>query len=66
MEPDQPPADAAPDPATLCRLARLAGLELAPERAARLLVDLRGLIKADRRLAALDLGHPTTNPDDDG
>jgi hypothetical protein len=56
MPPDQPQADAGLDAATLCRLAERAGLDLAPERAARLLVDLRALIEADRRLAALDLG----------
>ena len=44
------------DAAMICRLARLAGLELAPARAALLLADLVALIDADRRLAALDLG----------
>jgi hypothetical protein len=44
------------DAAMICRLARLAGLELAPARAALLLADLVALIEADRRLAALDLG----------
>ena len=56
MCPDQPQADPQLDAATICRLARLAGLELDPARAARLLEDLVALIEADRRLAALDLG----------
>ena len=43
-------------PATLQRLARLAGLELERDRAERLLADFVALIEADRRLAALDLG----------
>jgi hypothetical protein len=43
------------DAAMICRLAQLAGLELAPARAALLLADLMALIEADRRLATLDL-----------
>jgi hypothetical protein len=47
------------DAAMICRLAQLAGLELAPARAALLLVDLVALIEADRQLAALDLRDST-------
>ena len=49
-------AETGPDASTLQQLARLAGLELDPPRAARLLADFVALIEADRRLAALDLG----------
>jgi Asp-tRNA(Asn)/Glu-tRNA(Gln) amidotransferase C subunit len=56
MPADQPEADPELDAATVCRLARIAGLELEPARAERLLTDLMALIAADRRLAALDLG----------
>lgn len=56
MHPDQPQADPELDAATICRLARLAGFELDPPRAARLFADFVALIEADRRLAALDLG----------
>jgi Asp-tRNA(Asn)/Glu-tRNA(Gln) amidotransferase C subunit len=56
MDPDQSQAESDLDAATICRLARLAGLELEPMRAERLLADLAALIAADRRLAALDLG----------
>jgi Asp-tRNA(Asn)/Glu-tRNA(Gln) amidotransferase C subunit len=55
MPADQPQADPKLDAATICQLARLAGLELEPARAERLLADLVALIAADRRLAALDL-----------
>jgi hypothetical protein len=44
------------DAATVQRLARLAGLDLERSRAERLLLDLAALARADRRLAALDLG----------
>lgn len=73
MNPDQSSADHELDAATVCRLARLAGLELEPARAERLLADLAALIEADRRLAALDLrdcaatGDPWGRPSiDDG
>jgi hypothetical protein len=56
VDPDQLHADPALDPATICRLAQLAGLEIEPARAERLRADLVALIAADRRLAALDLG----------
>jgi hypothetical protein len=57
MHPINPQAEAPLDAALVCRLTQLAGLELAPARAALLLADLVALIEADRRLAALDLGH---------
>jgi Asp-tRNA(Asn)/Glu-tRNA(Gln) amidotransferase C subunit len=56
MRADQPQADPKLDAAEICQLARLAGLELEPARAGRLLANLMALIEADRRLAALDLG----------
>jgi hypothetical protein len=49
--------------AMLQKLARLAGLELDAERATALLPDLLALARADRRLAALDLGAaPASGP----
>jgi hypothetical protein len=56
MDPINLQAEAPLDAAMICRLVRLAGVELAPARAALLLTDLVALIEADRRLAALDLG----------
>jgi hypothetical protein len=56
MAPEQSKAGPTVDAATIRRLAKLAGLELAADRAERLLPDLAALIAADRRLATLDLG----------
>jgi Asp-tRNA(Asn)/Glu-tRNA(Gln) amidotransferase C subunit len=56
MDPINLQAEPQLDAAMIRRLAQLAGLELAPARAALLLTDLAALIEADRRLAALDLG----------
>jgi hypothetical protein len=56
MDPINLQAEPLLDAAMICRLAQLAGLEIAPARAALLRADLLALIKADRRLAALDLG----------
>jgi hypothetical protein len=56
MDPDQSQDDPDPDATTIRRLARLAGLELEPARAERLVADLAALMAADRRLATLDLG----------
>jgi Asp-tRNA(Asn)/Glu-tRNA(Gln) amidotransferase C subunit len=52
------------DAPTLQRLARLAGLELEPGRAERLLADFQALVEADRRLERFDLGDqpPTGAP----
>jgi hypothetical protein len=55
MDPINLQAEPQLDVAMICRLAQLAGLELAPARAALLRADLVALIEADRRLAALDL-----------
>lgn len=52
-----------PDATTLQELAALAGLDLAPDRAAALAGDVAALVRADRRLAALDLGAaPASGP----
>jgi hypothetical protein len=56
MDPINLQAEVLLDAAMICRLAQLAGLELAPARAALLRAYLVALIEADRRLAALDLG----------
>ena len=50
------------DAAMLQRLARLAGLELDAARADALLADALALARADRRLAAEDLGAATASP----
>jgi len=53
----------APDASTLQKLAALAGHELAAERAEALASDVAALARADRRLAALDLGTaPASGP----
>ena len=49
------------DAAMLQRLARLAGLELDAARADALLADALALARADRRLAAEDLGAATAS-----
>jgi hypothetical protein len=52
-----------PDAATLQKLAALAGLDLAPDHAAALAGDVAALARADRRLAALNLGAaPASGP----
>jgi hypothetical protein len=57
------PAEPELDAAALQRLARLAGLDLDTARAERLLSDVLALARADRRLAALDLGAaPASGP----
>ncbi|WP_216320484.1 hypothetical protein [Deinococcus aestuarii] len=43
-------------PDLVWRLARLAGLELPPERAADLVPLLQSVLEGDARIAALDLG----------
>jgi hypothetical protein len=54
---------AEPDAATLQELAALAGHELAADRAEALASDVAALARADRRLAALDLGTaPASGP----
>jgi hypothetical protein len=63
MPADQPQADPKLDAAKICQLARLAGVELEPACATRLLANLMALIEADRRLAALDLGDCATTGD---
>jgi hypothetical protein len=53
----------APDATTLQKQAALAGHDLPPDRAASLAGDVAALARADRRLAAVDLGTaPASGP----